>query len=139
MKCRIIIDPHREEEVIVYAHERSALVQQIAQLATVTDFTLTGGQVLLAIVSTYLLAFVQAGASVFNTIDHWPLAKSLLCHFATLYAAYTLCYLGNTWIPFEPTVLLIFTAIFVGGYFLVWGIVWLCVKTASKKMNKQLN
>ncbi len=107
--------------------------------ATVADFAVTGGQVLLAIVSTYLLAFLQAGATVFNQIEHWPLAKSLLCHFATLYAAYTLFYVGNTWIPFEPTVLLIFTAIFVGGYFLVWGIVWLCIKTASKKMNKKLN
>lgn len=106
--------------------------------ATVADFTLTGGQVLLAIVSTYLLAFLQAGATVFNQIEHWPLAKSLLCHFATLYIAYTLCYLGNTWIPFEPAVLLIFTTIFVGGYFLVWGIVLLCIKAVSRKMNKKL-
>ena len=106
--------------------------------ATVADFAVTGGQVLLAIVSTYLLAFLQAGATVFNQIEHWPLAKSLLCHFATLYAAYTLCYVGNTWIPFEPTVLLIFTAIFVGGYFLIWGIILLCIKAASKKMNEKL-
>ncbi len=42
MKCRIIIDEHREEEVIVYAHERSALVQQIAQLATDEGFSLIG-------------------------------------------------------------------------------------------------
>ncbi len=106
--------------------------------ATVVDFSLTGGQVLLAIISTYLLAFLQAGATVFNQIDHWPLAKSLLCHFTTLYAAYTLCYIGNTWIPFDPTVLLIFTAIFVGGYFLIWGIVLLCVKAVSKRMNQKL-
>lgn len=106
--------------------------------ATVTDFSLTGGQVLLAIVSTYLLAFLQAGTSVFNQIEHWPLAKSLLCHFATLYAAYSLCYVGNTWIPFEPAVLLIFTAIFVGGYFLIWGTVLLCIKAVSRKMNEKL-
>lgn len=42
MKCRIIIDPHREEEVIVYAHERSSLVQQIARLVADEDVGLVG-------------------------------------------------------------------------------------------------
>ena len=105
---------------------------------TVADFSLTGGEVLLAIVSTYLLAFLQAGATVFNQIEHWPLAKSLLCHFATLYVAYSLCYIGNTWIPFEPMVLGIFTVIFVVGYFLIWSIVLLCTKAVSKKLNHRL-
>jgi hypothetical protein len=106
--------------------------------ATVDSFTLTGAQVLLGVVSTYLLAFVQAGASVFNQIEHWPLPKSLLCHFGMLYAAYSLCYLVNSWIPFEPMVLVIFTAIFVVGYFLIWGIVYLCVRAASRKMNEKI-
>lgn len=106
--------------------------------ATVESFVLTGAQVLLGIVSIYLLAFVQAGASVFNQIEHWPLAKSLLCHFGMLYAAYSLCYLVNSWIPFEPMVLVIFTAIFVVGYFLIWGIVYLCVRVTSRKMNEKI-
>lgn len=54
----------------------------------VARFLLTGGQVCLAIISTYLLAFLQAGASVFNQIGAWTLPKSLFCRFATLYAAY---------------------------------------------------
>ena len=105
---------------------------------TVEGFSLGGTQVLLAIISTYLLAFVQAGVTVFNQIEHWPLPKSLLCHFATLYAAYSLCYLVNSWIPFEPMVLVIFTAIFAVGYFLIWGIVYLCVRAASRKMNEKI-
>ncbi len=103
-----------------------------------TGFSLSAAQVLLAIVSTYLLAFLQAGATVFNQIEHWPLPKSLLCHFVTLYFAYTICYLLNTWIPFEPMVLLIFSSIFIVTYFVVWFIVYACVKATSKKFNKKL-
>lgn len=106
---------------------------------TLENFSLTGTEVFLAVVSTYLLAFIHAGASIFNQIEEWPLAKSLLCHFASLYFAYTICYLINAWIPFEPMVLLIFTAIFVVVYFVIWMIVYLSVRTSSKKMNQKLS
>ena len=105
---------------------------------TVEDFSLSAKEVLLGIVSIYILAFLQAGASVFNQIEHWPLPKSVFFHFTTIYVAYVLCYLLNSWIPFVPEVLLIFTAIFVVGYFVIWIIVYMCVKAASKKMNKKL-
>ena len=113
------------------------IVYQILE-HTVSGFSLTGTQVLLAIITTYLLAFVQAGASVFNQIEHWPLTKSLFCHFFTLYLAYSSCYLLNTWIPFKPQVLLVFTVIFVGGYALVWAIVYTVVRLTSKKLNQRL-
>ena len=106
--------------------------------ATVEDFSLKGGQMLLAIVSTYLLAFVHAGASIFNQIENWSVAKSLLCHFASLYIAYALCYVVNSWIPFEPLVLIIFTAVFVVTYFIVWGTVVLVIKSTEKRLNKRL-
>lgn len=106
---------------------------------TMNSFTLSGPQVFLAIVSSYLLAFVQAGVSVFNQIEHWPVMKSLLCHFFVLYIAYSICYVVNTWIPFEPLVLLIFTLIFVAIYFAVWIIVYFSVKATSKKLNAKLD
>ena len=105
---------------------------------TDADFSLSGFEIFLGIVSTYLLAFLQAGASVFNQIEHWPLPKSLLCHFSALFAAYTLCYIGNTWIPFEPKVILIFFGIFVVVYFAVWITVFLSVRAASKKFNSKI-
>ncbi len=106
---------------------------------TVEGFSLSGTQVLLAVVSTYLLAFVQAGVSVFNQIEHWSTVKSMLCHFGSLYAAYSVCYIANSWIPFEPMVLVIFTAIFAVVFFVVWTIVYLSVRAASKKFNKTLH
>lgn len=106
---------------------------------TLPNFSLGGNEIFLATLSTYLLAFVQAGASVFNGIEHWPLAKSLGIHFVTLYLSYSLCYIVNRWIPFQPMVLLIFTAIFAAAYLIIWGTVYLCVKKTSKRFNKRLN
>ncbi len=105
---------------------------------TINDLILSGSEVLLGIVSIYFLAFVQAGATVFNQIEHWSVAKSLLCHLSTLYVAYSLCYVINTWIPFEPKVLLIFTIIFMVVYFVVWGIVYFTIKATSKNFNAKL-
>lgn len=105
---------------------------------TLDDFSLGGGEVLLAIVSTYILAFLQAGASVFNQIEEWPLAKSLLCHFITVYFAYMGCYLVNAWIPFDIVFVLIFTAIFIVTYLIIWLAVFLSVKAVSRRLNKQI-
>lgn len=105
---------------------------------TETSFSVSGNEAFLAIISTYLLAFIQAGATVFNQIEHWPLPKSLLCHFSVLYLAYSLCYVANTWIPFEPMVLLIFTGVFVAVYFAIWFTVCFCVKATSKKFNEKI-
>ena len=105
---------------------------------TLDNFSLGGTQVCLAVVSTYLLAFLQAGASVFNSIEHWPTAKSLLCHFSVVYLAYVSCYLINTWIPFEPLVVLIFTAIFAAAYLIIWISVYLTVRATSRRLNGRL-
>ena len=106
---------------------------------TLNDFSLSGLDVFTVIISTYLLAFVQAGASVFNQIEKWGIAKSLLFHFITLYLAYSLCYIINSWIPFKWEVLLIFTLIFVVAYFVIWFTVYFCIKATSKKFNQSLN
>lgn len=105
----------------------------------IPSFSLSGKEVLLGIVSTYILAFIQAGVSVFNQIEHWPLAKSLLCHMGSIYLAYVLCYLINSWIPFEPLVILIFTIIFVVTYLIIWFIVFMCIRAKSKKFNESLS
>ena len=104
-----------------------------------SDFSLNGTQVLIAIISIYLLAFVQAGASVFNQIESFSIPKSLLCHLSVLYVAYVFCYLINSWIPFNPTVILIFTAIFLVIYFAVWLTVFISVKTVSRRLNEKLS
>ena len=105
---------------------------------TITSFSLNGVQVLIAILSVYTLAFMQAGATVFNQIESWSIPKSLLCHFSLIYVSYVICYLVNSWIPFKPNVLLIFTVSFVLTYFVIWITVFISVKLVSKKLNKKL-
>ena len=81
---------------------------------------------------------MQAGASVFNQIEEWPLPKSLLCHFGTIYVAYVACYLLNSWIPFDINVVLIFTAIFAAGYLVIWLAVFVSIKSVSRKLNAKI-
>ncbi|MBR3954062.1 MAG: DUF3021 domain-containing protein [Clostridia bacterium] len=107
--------------------------------AVTGDVSLHGTQILLAIGSSYLLAFVQAGSTVFEQIEHWSTVKSVFFHFLSLYAAYISCYLLNSWIPFDKTVVLIFTGILAVGFFAIWGIVVASVKAAEKKLNKALH
>ncbi len=106
---------------------------------TLPDFSLGGVEVLLAIVSTYLLAFTQAGASVFNQIEHWPVAKSLLCHFGCTYLGYLGCYLVNSWIPFEPMVIVIFSAIFAVVYLAIWLSIYFAIRATRKKLNQKIS
>ena len=105
---------------------------------TVEGLSLTGGEVFLGVLSTYLLAFVHAGVSVFNQIESWSVGRSLFFHLGTLYLAYSICYLLNRWIPFHATAFLIFTAAFVIGYFAVWLTVVLITRATSKRLNQSL-
>lgn len=115
----------------------AGLMFWILQLAGV-EVVLSGAQVLIAIVSTYVLAFVQAGASVFNQIEEWPLAKSMGLHFLSLYIVYVGCYLVNRWIPFAWQVIAVFTGIFVLVYLAIWLTVYFVIKSVSKKLNKNI-
>ena len=105
---------------------------------TINEFSLDGGQVLIAIVSTYLLAFIQAGASIINQIEHWSPTRSLLTHGSILCVSYVGCYLVNSWIKFNLTVVLGFIAIFTLAYLVIWFTVFICTQIASKKLNSNL-
>lgn len=106
---------------------------------SVPEITFSANEFLLGTITVYLLAFVHAGASIFNQIESWGLSKSIGFHFVTLYIAYTICYLINSWIPFDIKVFLIYTAIFIVVYFVIWAIVYFSVKNSSKKINAKLN
>ena len=101
--------------------------------------TFSGGEVLLGVLSTYLLAFVHAGASVFNQIEHWSIGRSLLAHLGTLYVSYLLCYLINSWIPLMWEVVAIFTMVFLITYFIIWGSVYLAVRKTSRSFTEKIH
>ena len=105
---------------------------------SIDNFSVGGLEMFTAIISTYILAFVHAGASIFNQIESWPIAKSLLFHFGSLYIAYTLCYVINSWIPFELLGFLIYTAVFVLVYLVIWLTVVIIVGREGRKINEGL-
>lgn len=105
---------------------------------TESGFSLSGDEVLLAIVSTYIIAFVQAGASVLNQIETRSPILMTGAHLSLLYITYVGAYLVNSWIPFKPEALGIFTAVFVIGYAVIWLTVYISVKGVSRKLNGKL-
>ena len=105
---------------------------------SVTDFSITAMQILIGIISTYFIAFAQAGATVFNQIESWSVPKSTFFHFLTIYIAYVGAYLINSWLPFDPKVILIFTLIFVVVYLIIWITVVITIKIISKKLNSKI-
>ena len=42
MKCKVFIDKNREEEVIIYSHQRNALVEQLESLVNAQEVELIG-------------------------------------------------------------------------------------------------
>ena len=103
------------------------------------EVVLTGSEVFIVIISTNLLAFVHSGASVFNQIEDWPLSKSIFAHFTSLYFAYVLCYLVNSWLPFNWLDIIVFTLVFGVVYLMVWFIVYIIIKNTTNQMNKRLS
>ena len=102
------------------------------------DFSLSGFEVFLGILSTYILAFIHAGSGVFHKIESWSPSKSCLCQMSLLYTSYVLCYMLNDWLPFEPLAIGVFTAIFVVGYGVICLTVYLSIKAYAKRLNRAL-
>ena len=107
-------------------------------ISTETGILHDGKAVLTAIVSTYFLAFIHAGTSVFHTVENWSAVKSAFFQLLTLYVSYLVCYLVNSWLTFNVSIVGVFTLIFVALYLLVWLIVYFSIKATSKKLNKNL-
>lgn len=99
------------------------------------EIKLQGWEILLGIVSTYLLAFIQAGASVFEQIEEWSDFKSALIHMATIYVIYLAAYLVNNWIPFNWIVIAIFSGAVVATFLIIWLICYLVNRNYKKQLN----
>ena len=103
-----------------------------------TKINISGYEIALAIVTTYIMAFVHAGSSVFNEIEKWGKAKSALFQMTSIYTVYMVGYLINRWIPLDYRFILIFTGSFVGGYLIIWFTVYFINKKNSDKLNEKL-
>ena len=88
------------------------------------------------IISITILAFVSGGITVLYQIEELPLIWSIFSHGLALYISYTVLYFMNGWLESGMTPFIIFTLIFVIGYLLVWGIIYLIMKKQTDKLNE---
>jgi len=96
-------------------------------------------EVCLGILTITLLAFIAAGMTSIYQLEQLPLPTMILLHGGALYIAYILTYLINGWLLNQLQPILVFTAIFIVGYALIWGVIYCIEKTKIAKLNKLLN
>ena len=99
---------------------------------------LTVGQVCIGIFSLAVLAFVAGGMNVVYQIERLPLMLAILLHGGVLYIGYLVTYLLNDWLESGLTPFLVFTGIFVGGYFVIWIIIYVVIKKNTDDLNEKL-
>ena len=84
------------------------------------------------------MAFIAAGITTVYDIEQLPLFSAILLHGVALYLDYILVYLLNGWLKSELIPVLIFTAVFVAGYAVIWLIIYFSTRNAAGKLNRRL-
>ncbi len=98
--------------------------------------TLTVNEVSLGIFSLSMLAFVAGGMNAIYQVERLPLMVAILIHGGCLYISYLATYLLNGWLEWGSTPILVFSAIFVAGYFAIWAIIYVIIKKRTEKLNQ---
>lgn len=101
--------------------------------------TLGVKEVCIGIISLSLLAFVAGGMNAIYQGERLPLMIAILIHGCVLYVSYLLTYLVNDWLEWGLIPVLVFTGIFIVGYFLIWGIIYFGMKKKTETLNRMLN
>lgn len=100
--------------------------------------TLTVREVCLGIVSLSALAFIAGGMNIVYQVERLPLPVAILLHGSVLYVAYLATYLVNGWLAQGVGPLLVFSAIFVLGFLVIWAVIFVATKRSTAKVNKIL-
>lgn len=100
---------------------------------------LSPGEVSLGIVTLALLAFLAGGINVVYKIERLPLFSAIVIHGAVLYLIYLTVYLVNGWLKTEWVPFLIFTAVFLLGYAVIWCLIYFSIRAQTKQLNKKIH
>ena len=114
-----------------------AIVYLILQQTAAVE-TLSVNQVCIGIFSITALAFIAGGMNAIYQIERLPLMVAILIHGGILYISYLVTYLLNDWLDFGVMPIVLFTAIFVVGYIVIWAIIYSIIKRNTAKLNKML-
>ena len=105
---------------------------------TVEVETLSVDQVCIGVFSMTALAFIAGGMNAVYHVERLPLMTAILIHGMVLYFSYLGAYLLNDWLDFGMLPIIVFTAIFVIGYIVIWVIIYSIIKRNTAKINKIL-
>ena len=100
--------------------------------------TLTINQVCTGIFSLSVLAFIAGGANVLYQIEQLPLMLAILIHGSVLYISYLAVYLINGWLKWGSIPIIVFSGIFILGYFIIWIIIYAITKRKTTRINNLL-
>ena len=100
--------------------------------------TLAVNEVCTGIFSISALAFIVGGMNIIYRNEKLPLMAAISIHGAVLYASYLITYLINGWLQRGMTPILVFTAIFVLGYIVIWAIIYFITKRNTARLNEKL-
>ena len=100
--------------------------------------TLTVHEVCSGIFSLTTLAFIAGGMNAIYQVERLPLMTAILIHGSVLYIGYLATYLLNNWLDFGIIPIIVFTAIFVVGYIVIWAIIYSIIKRNTAKLNEML-
>ena len=114
-----------------------AIVYLILQRFAVID-TLTVNQICVGIFSLSALAFLAGGMNAIYQIEHIPVMISILIHGVVLYLGYLCTYLLNNWLDLNVTTIIVFTAIFISGYIVIWAIIYSIIRKSTARLNAML-
>ena len=114
-----------------------AIVYLILKQSAAID-TLTVNQVCIGIFSLSALAFIAGGMNAIYQVERMPLMTAILIHGGALYIGYLGTYLLNDWLDFGAIPIIVFTAIFVVGYIVIWAIIYSIIRRNTAKLNEML-
>lgn len=106
--------------------------------ATGTVSHFSPNEVCMGILTVTLLALFAGGMTAIYQLEQLPLLSAILIHGTGLYIAYILIYLINGWLKQQLMPVLIFTAIFIAGYAVIWLIIYSITKAKTEQINKKL-
>ena len=100
--------------------------------------TLTVNQVCIGIFSITALAFIAGGMNAIYRIERLPLMLAILIHGSVLYLSYLGTYLLNDGLDLGVMPIVVFSAICVVGYIVIWAIIYSITKRRTEKLNEIL-
>ena len=114
-----------------------AILYLILQQSAAVEM-LTVKEVCIGIFSLTALAFIAGGMNAIYQVEQFPLMIAILLHGTILYISYLVTYLLNDWLEWGAVPIIVFSAIFVIGYLVIWAVIYSIIKRNTAMLNEGL-